>query len=103
MYISEQKKVNEQFRREMNEFRIGNRKYFWKEVSNAKGGKAKSCSRTKDGNGRLAQGRDELREIWKEYFEDLYNVNTQEQVVVHKCAFNGIRRGNYFRGELRLR
>ena len=29
-----------------------NRKLFWKEVSNVKGGKVESCSRKKDGNGR---------------------------------------------------
>ena len=29
------------------------RKLFWKEVSNAKGGKVEICSRIKDGNGRL--------------------------------------------------
>ena len=33
------KKVNEQFGRKMNEALNGNRKLFWKEVSNAKGGK----------------------------------------------------------------
>ena len=31
--------------------------------------------------------------FWKEYFEDLYNIDTQEQV-----ALMGFR-GNYFRGE----
>ena len=30
----------------------GNRKLFWKEVSNTKGGKVESCSRVKDGNKR---------------------------------------------------
>ena len=49
-------------------------------MSNAKGGKVESCSRIKDGNGRLAQGEEEFRIIWKEYFEDLYNIDTQEQV-----------------------
>ena len=58
-----------------------------------------SYSRIKDGNGRLAQGEDEARKIWKEYFEDLYNIDTQEQVAVHMCGFDGIRRGNYFGGE----
>ena len=43
-------------------------------MSNAKGGKVESYSRVKDGNGRLAQGEDEARKIWKEYFEDLYNI-----------------------------
>ena len=40
----------------MNEEVNGNRKLFWKEVSNEKGGKVESWSRIKDGNGRLAQG-----------------------------------------------
>ena len=30
------------------------------------------------------------------YFEDLYNIDTQEQVAVHICGFDWIRRGNYF-------
>ena len=45
------KKVNEQFVRKMNEDVNGNRKLFWKEASNAKGGKVESCSRIGDGNG----------------------------------------------------
>ena len=55
-------KVNEQFGRKMNEDEDanGNRILFWKEGSNAKGGKVESCSRIKDGNGRLAQGEDEV-------------------------------------------
>ena len=32
-------------------------------------------------------------------FKDLYNIDTQEQVAVHVYGFDGIRRGNYFRGE----
>ena len=52
----------------MNEDPNGNRKLFSKEVSNAKGGKVESCSRIKDGNGMLAQGKGEVRRIWKEYF-----------------------------------
>ena len=38
----------------------GNRKLFWKKVSNAKGGKVESCSRIKDGNGGLARGEEEV-------------------------------------------
>ena len=62
-------------------------------MSFAKGGKVESCSRIKDGN-RLAQGEDEVRKIWKEYFEDLYNINTKDHVAVHMCGFDGIRCGN---------
>ena len=76
------KKVNEQFGRKKNEYVNGNRKLFLKEVSNAKGGKVESCMRKNDGNGRLAQEEDDVRKIWKEYFEGLYNIDTQEQVAV---------------------
>ena len=60
--------------RKMNEDVNRNMKLVWKEESNAKGGKVKSCRRVKDRNMRLAQGEDEVRKIWKEYFEDLYNI-----------------------------
>ena len=56
MYISEKRKVNEQFGRKMNEDVNRNRKLFWNKVSNAKGGKVESCSRIKNRNERLAQG-----------------------------------------------
>ena len=29
----------------------------------------------------------------------MYNIDTQEQAVVHLCGFNGVRRGSYFGGE----
>ena len=41
----------------MNEDVNGNRKLFWKEVSNVKGGKVESCSRVKDGMGGWHRGR----------------------------------------------
>ena len=37
----------------------------------------------------MAQGEDEVRRIWKEYLEDLYNIYTQEQVAVHVLALTG--------------
>ena len=40
-----------------------------------------------------------MRRIWKEYFEVLYNINTQEQVAVYMGSLDGVRRGNYFGGE----
>ena len=40
-----------------------------------------------------------MRKIWKEYFEDMYNIDSQEEVAVHMCGFDAIRRGNYFGGE----
>ena len=52
-----------------------------------------------DGNERLEQEEDEVQRIWREYFKDLYNIDTQEQVAVHICGFDRIRIGNYFEGE----
>ena len=93
------RKVNEQLGRKINEHVNGYKKLFWKEVSNAKGGKVEICRRIKDGNGRLEQEEEEVRRIRKQYFEDLYNINTQEQVPVHMCGFDGVLRTSYFRGK----
>ena len=68
-------------------------------MSNAKEVKVERYSRIKDGNGRLAQGENEVQRILKEYFKDLYNVDTQEQVAVLMYGFDGIQRGGYFGGE----
>ena len=40
---------------------------------------------------------DEVRRIWKDYFEDF--LDTQEQVAFHMCVFDGTRKANYFGGE----
>ena len=35
-----------------------------------------NCCRVKDGNGRFGLGEVEERVIWKEYFQDLYDIDT---------------------------
>ena len=45
----------------------------------------------------MAQGEDKAKKIWKEYFEDVCNVNTQKEVAVHMCGFDKFKRGNYIR------
>ena len=92
-YINQSKKeVQEQFGRKMYQDVNGNRKLFWKEVSKANGGKVEKSNRIKDGSGRLVLERAEVQRIWKEYYEDLYNIDTQEQVAVQLCGFDGVRR-----------
>ena len=59
-------------------------------MSNANGEKVENCSR----NGRLPLEEVEVRLIWKEYFEYPCNIDTQEQVAIHMCGFDGVRRGN---------
>ena len=91
--------VQEQFGRKMNQGVNGNRKLFWKEVSKANGEMVEDSNRIKDGNGRLVLEEAEVRRIWKEYYEDLYNKDNEEQVAVHMCGFDGVQRGKYFEGE----
>ena len=55
-----------------------NRKLFWKEVIKTNVGKMDSCSRIKDVDGRLALKEVKVRRVWNDYFEDLYDNNTQE-------------------------
>ena len=93
------KEVQEQFRRNMNQDVNENRKMFWKEVSKVNGGKVGNFNRIKYGNGSLLLEEAEVQRIWKEYYEDMYNIDTQELVAVHMCGFDGVRRGSYFGGE----
>ena len=53
----------------------------------------------KDGNGTLVLEEAEVQRICKEYYEDLYNIDTKEQVAVHICGFDGVQRDKYFGGE----
>ena len=53
-----------------------------------KRGNGENCSRIKDGNGRPILEEEEVRRIWKEYFEDLYDIDTEEQVAVYICDFD---------------
>ena len=83
----------------MNQDVNGDRKLFWKEVSKQNGRKGENSNRIKDGNGRLVLEEVEVRRIWKEYYEDLYNIDTQEQVAVQMRGSDGVWRGNYLGGE----
>ena len=59
-------------------------------MSKGNGGKVEDCSRIKDVNRSWHWGEIEVRRIWKEYFEDLLNTDTQEQVAVYMCGFDGV-------------
>ena len=61
----------------MNEDVNGYRKLFWKEVSNAKGEKVESCSRVKDGDGRLEQVERESNAC-----------RNEESIVIRICDFS---------------
>ena len=66
-------------RRKMNQNVGGNRKLFRKEVGKVNAEEVEDCSKIKDRNRRLVVGEDEVQSTWKKYFEDLYNIVTEEQ------------------------
>ena len=57
---------------------MGSRKLIWKEVGKARSGTISTYSRITGRIKRLIMGKDTLREIWKEYFEDPYNADTKK-------------------------
>ena len=59
-------------------------------------GKVESYRRIKGVNGRLVLGEEELRRIWKDYFDDLYNTDKRrlQSTNVISMAF----RRNYLGG-----
>ena len=79
----------------MNQDVDGNRKLFWKVVSKENGRKVESWSRINF----KREMADWHWEIMKHYFENIYNIYTQESVTVHGCGFYGVQRGNDFRRE----
>ena len=34
------------------------------------------------------RGEEKVKKIWKEHFEDVYNIDTWEEVAVHMCDFD---------------
>ena len=82
----------------MNQDVNGNRKLFWKELSKVNEGKVENCSRIRMKMGRRLALKDTELRITK-YLQGHYNVDTQEQVVVHMCGFDEVQRSNYFKGE----
>ena len=60
------------------------------------GEKLENCSKRKDENGRLEREEreereeDEVRRTLKGYFEDLYNIDIQEQAAVPRCSYEGV-------------
>ena len=48
----------------------------------------------------MEMGDNKVCRMWREYFEDLYNMDTQKQVSVHMCGFNVVQRSISFGEEL---
>ena len=53
-----------------------------KEVDKVNGEKVENCNTIKDRTGKLVVAEDNVQKTWREYFEDLYNMDTEEQVSV---------------------
>src|SRR5678815_3589395 len=42
----------------------------------------------------------DVRGVWKEHFESLYNIGINEEVIVNVCGFDGARRNRCFGDEV---
>ena len=67
---------------------IRDRKFFWKEVGKVDDGNVENCNIIKDRTESLAVGEIDVRKIQNEYFEDMYNVDTEEWNLVNICGFD---------------
>ena len=50
--------------------------------------------RIKDGSRWLAMGEDNVRKTYKEYFENLFNVDTEEKDTVNICGILKVQEGD---------
>ena len=62
-------------------------KFILKGSWQVRGGMMENCSRIIEGIGKLEGEENDMRETWKEYFEDLQNGNTEDLVTVKICNF----------------
>ena len=99
VYISEKREVNEYFIRKINQDVNGYKRLFPNEVVKANGGKVESCSRIKDISDRLSMEEGGSAKDLKDYYEDLYNIDNQEEVGFRMYSFYGVQRSNYIGGE----
>src|SRR5678816_1679135 len=88
--------VNEQFGRRMNEDIQGNRKLFWKEARKVKNENKGNLLRIMNRDGAFVTDEMDVRGVWKEHFENLHNINSNDEVIVNVCGFDGARRNRYF-------
>src|SRR5678816_3272894 len=72
--------VNEQFGRRMNEDIQGNRKLFWKEARKVKNENKGNLLRIMNRDGAFVTHEMDVRGVWKEHFENLHNINSNEAV-----------------------
>jgi len=89
------KEANENMGKRMTNDMNGNIKLFWKEVKKARGCVANGSEKVKDASGRMLLRDNDVKERWKEYFEELLNVEMQDQIVVNEYGLQDLNRSEY--------
>ena len=74
----------------------GSRKLFWKDVRKVKCRKIENCIKIKNRIKRPVVGENDIQENWKNYFENHYTVDTEEQFIDNIFSSVGARMINYF-------
>src|SRR5678815_67152 len=78
--------VNKQFGRRMNGDIQGNRKLFWKEARKVKNENKGNLLRIMNRDGVFVTDEIDVRGVWKEHFENLYNIGSNKEVIVTVCV-----------------
>ena len=73
-----------------------NRRMFQNEVLKGNDRRVKNCIKIKDRTRKFTVEEHDVWKTWKEYFEDQYDVKTEEQAVTNMWGFYGARNDNYF-------
>src|SRR5678815_963144 len=78
----------------------GNRKLFWKEARKVKNENKGNLLRIMNRDAAFVTDEMNVRGVWKEHFENLYNIDSNEEEIVNVCGFDGARRNRYFGDEV---
>ncbi len=76
------RKVDEEFGTKLSQNFSENKKVFWIEVKKVRGRERSGNVRMKGENGELVRGVSKLKGVWKGYFEQLMNNDTEGEAVV---------------------
>ena len=84
------------FGRRMNGDLHGNRNLFWKEARKVKNVNKGNLLRIMKRDGAFVTDEMDVRRVWKKHFENVYNIGSNEEVIVNVCGFDGAKRNRYF-------
>ena len=65
----------------------GNRKLFWKEARKIKNENKGNLFRIMNSDGAFVTDEMDVKGVWREHFENLHNIGSNEEVIVNVCVW----------------